>query len=389
MPETVQVSSLDTKPLGLSPPRREASRLVGTHNPAIVPDRPIDVPPGVSAPSNLVQAPVRSQFSPLSALAPHEVIPLRRHEKPLVPESTILPARRSWLHRLVHAIIGLVCSLFRLLFRWSFKRGEPTLEKLGSTSRSTLGRQTPSGIEIEILVWNLEKCGGNVVQDLGDLMRKADLVIAQEASQKPQVLTLMRDSGMDWRMASSIELRRVPTGVLTGSRASPLRTAFVASKTREPFLRTPKMTLLCEYALPQSSERLLVVNVHGLNFAGYSRGFARQIHQLDKAMKGHSGPLILAGDFNTWNNKRQRILDDLARRHGATPPAWGPGRQSAFGHALDHVYVRGLTIERADILTNIESSDHPPLRLTLRLVQNNRHSPRRPRGKKIRSGQTT
>lgn len=90
---------------------------------------------------------------------------------------------------------------------------------------------------------------------------------------------------------------------------------------------------------------MLVVNSHIINFVSLQK-FWVHLHQVFDSLKSHVGPILLAGDFNTWHNKRLRHL---------------------FKH-LDHVYCRGLVVLDAQVHTNINSSDHYPISLSLQTV---------------------
>ena len=77
------------------------------------------------------------------------------------------------------------------------------------------------------------------------------------------------------------------------------------------------------------------------------------------------GPVIFAGDFNTWSASRQAAVDDFMSEHGLGSIAFEPDlRSRAFGRALDHIYVRGMQAEFAQVIP-VTTSDHNPLRVRL------------------------
>ena len=55
------------------------------------------------------------------------------------------------------------------------------------------------------------------------------------------------------------------------------------------------------FPITGTDQQLLVVNVHAINFV-MLHTFEAFIKQLISAMKNHHGPILLAGDFNTWIN---------------------------------------------------------------------------------------
>ena len=81
-------------------------------------------------------------------------------------------------------------------------------------------------------------------------------------------------------------------------------------------------------------------------------------------MRAHEGPVIFGGDLNTWSDRRQATLIDLADALGLTPVSFSPDhRTSRFGRPLDHLYVRGLTWQSSETVP-VETSDHNPLIVT-------------------------
>jgi endonuclease/exonuclease/phosphatase (EEP) superfamily protein YafD len=119
------------------------------------------------------------------------------------------------------------------------------------------------------------------------------------------------------------------------------------------------MALLVEYSLPTTQEHLLVANVHGINFVTNGT-FYDHITQIIATLKGHRGPLIFAGDFNTWNSARLEFLQEQSRQLGLEQVQF---RTDPRRLPLDHIFYRGLKADQADILSNINSSDHLPLQI--------------------------
>ncbi|MGB5325774.1 MAG: endonuclease/exonuclease/phosphatase family protein, partial [Pseudomonadales bacterium] len=110
--------------------------------------------------------------------------------------------------------------------------------------------------------------------------------------------------------------------------------------------------------LQNSSETLLVANVHAINFTFGTRAFERQVSDIVKLMRGHTGPMVIAGDFNTWSKRRQRVLDTVLAELGVLPVQYDVERvKRAFGNQLDHVYYRGLALRHAEARPT-DTSDH-------------------------------
>jgi len=101
-------------------------------------------------------------------------------------------------------------------------------------------------------------------------------------------------------------------GVLTLSRIPPVRIEPVSSRYREFFVTAPKVSLITEYPL-SNGDSLLTVNVHLLNFERWGDlKIGDQLEDLKSILITHSGPIIMAGDFNTWNEKRLQLVEEIA-----------------------------------------------------------------------------
>jgi endonuclease/exonuclease/phosphatase (EEP) superfamily protein YafD len=131
---------------------------------------------------------------------------------------------------------------------------------------------------------------------------------------------------------------------------------------------TPKPLLWAEFpwsSAPDSSNSLLVVNLHALNFTTLGP-FRTELLRIGKQIAAHSGESLLLGDFNTWSSARQSLVDSLAESLGLKEhrPAPGPVQRKRFlGHPLDHIYhTRGLLpVAEMLVLDPAGTSDHPAL----------------------------
>ncbi len=216
--------------------------------------------------------------------------------------------------------------------------------------------------DIRVVNWNIQKGGDpDWTADLATVAGKPDLMIFQEAS---------LDAGV-WEVLAAGHYRsfapgyRTPgasgslTGVMTISSVEPLAHCSLVSM--EPWLRSPKATMITEYGLTGTDQSLLVVNIHAINFTFGNKDFREQIRRTLSVMNGHSGPILLSGDFNTWRTGRSEILRELTTEQGLTMLNFDEDyRKRAFGRPLDHIYVRGLRV--IDATTNrVGSSDHNPM----------------------------
>jgi endonuclease/exonuclease/phosphatase (EEP) superfamily protein YafD len=174
---------------------------------------------------------------------------------------------------------------------------------------------------------------------------------------------LLDASGLDWNLAHAFTLDGRPAGVLTGARVHPL--AVCAQRISEPFLRVPKTAVISYYAMEGGPESLLVVNIHGVNFAPGSTELAQQLMSVQERIARHDGPVIVAGDFNTWSRRRMVVLHQLAQKSGLRAVNFEGRPSRHFGRQLDHIYYRGLIAQHAWV-TALQSSDHYPLSVTFK-----------------------
>ncbi len=195
-------------------------------------------------------------------------------------------------------------------------------------------------------------------EDLLDLADGKDLVIIQEAVLHAD-LTEAFDESAHLSFSKGYKTKKHTTGVMTISKHEPVRRRYLTCW--EPWLATPKCTNITEYALSDTEDTLIVVNIHAINFTLGVKHFRKQIDKVCKVLAKHKGPIILSGDFNTWRKKRMKILDALAIEHGLSALSFQEDhRKTVFGQLLDHIYVRSLTPESTDT-HNVKSSDHNPL----------------------------
>jgi endonuclease/exonuclease/phosphatase (EEP) superfamily protein YafD len=217
--------------------------------------------------------------------------------------------------------------------------------------------------ELDILSWNIQKASNDGwAEDLAQIAGDVHLAFIQEASLQADIPSAI-PSPLVQAFAAGYATNSQQTGVMTLSASIPsLHCNFTAW---EPLLGTPKATSITEYPLQDRDDRLLAINLHAVNFTLGLENFQQQFGALADLLSRHEGPVILAGDLNTWSEKRQSLVDNFMRDHGLGAVSFEPDlRTTAFGRALDHVYVRGLRATFAQVIP-VTSSDHNPLRVRL------------------------
>ncbi|MEM8505298.1 MAG: endonuclease/exonuclease/phosphatase family protein [Cyanobacteria bacterium P01_D01_bin.1] len=235
--------------------------------------------------------------------------------------------------------------------------------------------------QLRILNWNIAKINHSQYwqQEFSIIQRQQPhLCFFQEARLSwPEARTF--SSGQDepkrtsadfgWHFAPNLIYHRqkYAAGVLTASVTPALTSVALHSQHQEPFLQTRKLFLVTQYPIAQQRQTLWTINVHGINFVR-SHMFQSQLHQIEQAITQHSGPIILAGDFNTWRPKRMQMLQSIIQRLGLKPVNFSSNCQNnlkrfLFSDPLDHIFYRGLSLRphSAKVLNQLTSSDHKPM----------------------------
>ena len=220
---------------------------------------------------------------------------------------------------------------------------------------------------IHVVSWNIHKqADAGWQRDLQRLSDRSDLVLLQESVLDPPLRGIIVAEGLRFVMASSFLASGTDIGVLTASRVTPV--ANCTQRFVEPLLRIPKSAVISWFPLAGEAQTLAVVNVHAINFSLLLGAYREQLDAIAEALTRHDGPLIVAGDLNTWTDARVEAVRELATRLHLTEVRFTPDRRSHFfGHDLDHIYVRGLTAV-ATSTTLVLSSDHNPVAATLRVA---------------------
>jgi len=213
--------------------------------------------------------------------------------------------------------------------------------------------------DIRIVNWNIQKGGDpEWTADLAEFTDAPDLMIFQEASLDTAAWSAL---GVDHYRSFAPGYRTLQsmTGVMTLSSVVPLTQCNLISV--EPWLRSPKATMITEYGLTDTDQTLLVVNIHVINFTLGVREFRAQIERALSIMDKHTGPILLSGDFNTWRPRRSAVLHEMTGRLGLSALEFDEDfRKRAFGQPLDHIYTRGLQVITATT-GRASSSDHNPM----------------------------
>ncbi len=266
------------------------------------------------------------------------------------------------------ARITLFIAIITSLGTGSASAANAFLGNLYNDSTLSFGKPVPTSPlppdKIRLFVWNIHKAEDpRLSQDFADLTFGADLALFQEAVSSPGFVQSLvaANTDFEWTIAKSFQLFDFSfTGVATAYRVKPVGETVIVSKVTEPVTETPKTILLSQFLITGNYETLLVANVHGINFVGLE-AYKTQMNQLVEKLRQHKGPMIVAGDFNTWAPARLDYIKSLFEPLGLvqvnTPVA---GMLD-----LDHIFLRGMTANFIFDFSYIDSSDHAPLMVDL------------------------
>lgn len=213
---------------------------------------------------------------------------------------------------------------------------------------------------IKFLVWNVYKYQDPSWQEtLTELINSKDLVLLQEASNVQRVSQFWQQHGWNGFGVSAFSQGGDVFGVQNLAKVA--GQLMCVGLNSEPWLQIPKSSLVTLYPIASSSNGLLVINVHGINFSFGTEDWNLQLAPLFALVEQHSGPIIFAGDFNTWSEERQTELQIQAIAAGLSEVRFQPDhRLQVLGQTLDHIYVKGMTIDSAETRP-WAGSDHFPM----------------------------
>ncbi len=217
-----------------------------------------------------------------------------------------------------------------------------------------------------LCVWNCHK--GKHAQwknDFLNLCAQNDLFLAQEIRLDAPAAQTLEQSGLNWNAAVSFLSPRgkIPTGIAAGCR-TPAQHILFNAEIREPLIRTPKLTMRLVY--PLAGTRLLVINLHAVNFTGLVL-FEQTLRNAAHMLKNFEGPALVAGDFNVWSKKRTDALYRTAENLGLREVLFQPDKRTRYlRRPVDYIFTRGLRAVCA-CAAELDSSDHRPLCATLQL----------------------
>ncbi|EHK9548079.1 endonuclease/exonuclease/phosphatase family protein [Vibrio alginolyticus] len=222
------------------------------------------------------------------------------------------------------------------------------------------------GGEINVLVWNIYKQNRTNWQSaLNEFSADKQLLLLQEASMTPSFKQWLVDGRWVSNQVSAFKALGSGAGVISIAQGQPEKACAYTSK--EPWLRLPKSALYSQYHL-SNGEKLAVVNVHAINFTVGTKEYISQLTALEMLLKHHVGPILFAGDFNSWSKSRVNAMRQALKAADLQEVTFLPDHRVQFitGLPLDHVFYRGLALKYAKAPQS-DASDHNPLLLSFTL----------------------
>jgi endonuclease/exonuclease/phosphatase (EEP) superfamily protein YafD len=242
------------------------------------------------------------------------------------------------------------------------------LARFPTDIQNALSALDPAGFNL--INWNMLKGGRRGWRkDFARLSRENDVILLQEAYLSDELRNTLSSVKSNWNLATSVRYWGKASGVLTASEIAP--EVICVHRFDEPLLNTPKISLFTRFSILPRQPHLLIVNVHAINFTMDAATYQKYWQELEIILEPHDGPLIVAGDFNTWNTERLTIVAMVARRLGLQPVRFEPDRRSRFfGQVVDHVYYRGLEPSNA-VVHEVVTSDQNPIQVNFKLAEAN------------------
>jgi endonuclease/exonuclease/phosphatase (EEP) superfamily protein YafD len=236
---------------------------------------------------------------------------------------------------------------------------------------------------LRILNWNIHKKidSDNWKNDFIKIVirdKKPNIILLQEVRLGEDIVNIFKnDLKMGWEFSPNLYQVKYDaySGVLTASYVKPTMVQPALSNGTEPFTKTPKSILFTKYNIGTKSSELLIVNIHGINFKIGLDEFKEQIRFVAEAIIQHDGPVIMSGDFNTWRKDRLKHLEKMTNELNMVKIDFGAKSdniKTKFSNPLDHIFIsKKLQVVKGsqDVIVDINSSDHSPLFVELKIRQ--------------------
>ncbi|MDK9738572.1 endonuclease/exonuclease/phosphatase family protein [Vibrio sp. D404a] len=277
---------------------------------------------------------------------------------------------------LIGFVVGsaIIVASFKLIFKIPVQPNLVTSSpSISNDVYSCYQNPKPHAIDVssglKVTVWNIYKQNReNWRTTLNSLTNESQLVLLQEASMSEDMRKWIRSGLWGSNRVNAFEALNESAGVLNLATHLPIEAC--AYTHEEPWLQLPKSALWSRYQL-SNGQQLAVVNIHAVNFTFGTEDYLQQLSALTSALREYRGPVIFAGDFNSWSEARFEVLQKALGEVGLAEVAFTPDNRTQFvtGLVLDHIFYRGLTVRNAKA-PETDASDHNPMLVTFDLNDN-------------------
>ncbi len=190
-----------------------------------------------------------------------------------------------------------------------------------------------------------------------DLLCLQEVVLAEDKTWNQQLLQSSFVYGSMYKRSDGCY-----DGVMTICPVEVRRVKLIPSLATELFPRTKKVAIFSVYPIYDGRE-LGVLNVHA-PLIRTPKSFAAELEYLIDQIKDHTGPLIVAGDFNTLSSVYLLELILKFQQIGVNYLQVARDPRPKMKR-LDHFLVRDLHASEVEVEEGVKSSDHPLLSVRL------------------------
>lgn len=225
-----------------------------------------------------------------------------------------------------------------------------------------LDSTSPLPEEFSVISWNLQKVdfSGSQLQTIEQLLHIEEMHILslQEARVNEHQ---NRFFGHPFSMAPNIETPKNTYGVVTASAYEHSTYQQFLTTSRELGFATHKPAIITRHNM-NNGDCLTHVNIHAINFVPH-HVFKKELQLLWNKIESIEGPLIISGDFNTWNRTRVKTLQTATQRLNLNKVDYPDVRpiKTLNRQPLDHIFYRNLTLKDCRVISVPHISDHNPI----------------------------
>ena len=234
--------------------------------------------------------------------------------------------------------------------------------KPGQCIKSLKHQEINCSEKFTILCWNVAKLTlqGSYHECLKAMKEtyNIDILLLQEVKKKITKELELYD--YSYVLSPNIETKKHLFGVLSAFKISCEEELSILTQKRELVYATHKVSLITRHKMAHDKE-LLIVNLHAINFVK-SSDFNNELQSIKETIKSHKGPMIVAGDFNTWNIKRVGMLRGFANELSLKEVGFSDSSKlkKVFTNCLDYIFYRDLELTDSKVIES-RISDHNPI----------------------------